>query len=182
MIILIIGTPGSGKSECAESLITELAGEHPKIYIATMISFGKEGEERIRKHRALREGKGFETIECPVNILSLRDKLMGIKDSNCLLECMSNLVGNEMHNPDNGKLSEEKLVDYIVDSVKTLCAVNENTVIVSNEFEMLESFDDETRKYVRISHMVNKKLRNAADKVIVEGLRNDANRVIDGKE
>ena len=56
MIILVIGTPNSGKSEYAENLLLELAGANPKLYMATMIPYGREGEERVKKHRALRAG------------------------------------------------------------------------------------------------------------------------------
>lgn len=77
MFVLIIGTPDSGKSERAERLISDLAGDYPKFYIATMIPYGEEGKSRVEKHRAMREGKGFETIECPNNIHLLKDRLAG---------------------------------------------------------------------------------------------------------
>ena len=63
MICMILGTPDSGKSKRAEDLTLKLSGNDKKYYIATMIPFGKEGEERVKKHRNMRAGKGFETIE-----------------------------------------------------------------------------------------------------------------------
>lgn len=165
MVILVLGTPDSGKSEHAEGLILKLAGVGQKLYIATMIPFGKEGEERVKKHRALRAGKGFETIECPDTIMTLKDTLQSIESPNCLLECMSNLVGNEMHLPSNTGLSDKELVDYIVDSVKGLSEIASNTVIVANEYEVQDDYDEETIRYIKLTHMVNEKLRDIADRV-----------------
>ena len=68
MFHLITGGSGSGKSEYAEQKLMEYASHSKRnkkrYYIATMIPFGKETEEKIARHRKLRAGKGFETIEC----------------------------------------------------------------------------------------------------------------------
>ena len=167
MVVLVVGTPDSGKSECAERLICELAGDNPKFYIATMEPFGEEGAERVKKHRAMREGRRFETIECTHNITSLIPKLEDIVNPNCLLECMSNLIGNEMYLPENGAKSDTELQDYIVNSVKQLCETARNTVIVTNEFAMEDSFDDETIRYVGMICEINEKLRAFADQVYI---------------
>ena len=34
------------------------------IYVATMRPFDEEGEKRIERHRRMRDGKGFLTVEC----------------------------------------------------------------------------------------------------------------------
>ena len=165
MNILIIGTPDSGKSKRAEELICHLAGDDPKIYIATMVPFDEEGKKRIKKHRAMREGKGFETIECPVNLKTLETQLSEYRSPNCLLECMSNLVGNEMYLRDNAVLSDSELIELIVSEVKALTDMAENTVIVSNEFEISEDFDEETVRYVRLAHEVNERLSQIIGRV-----------------
>mgnify|MGYP000447167111 CR=1 FL=1 len=68
MFHLITGGSGSGKSEYAEQKLMEYASHSKRnkkrYYIATMMPFGKETEEKIARHRRLRAGKGFETIEC----------------------------------------------------------------------------------------------------------------------
>ena len=38
------------------------------IYLATMINSGKSSKKRILRHQTLREGKGFQTIECPMHV------------------------------------------------------------------------------------------------------------------
>ena len=101
MIILVLGTPDSGKSRIAEDLAMELAAGQDKLYIATMIPFDEEGRARIEKHRKMRDGKGFVTVEKAVRVDSLIEEQPDLNEKCCLLECMSNLVGNEMHDSRN---------------------------------------------------------------------------------
>lgn len=166
MVYLILGTPDSGKSARAEKLVLEIAGNGPKYYIATMIPFGDAGKERVRKHRKMREGKGFETIECPVRVQEALYGKTGCEEATCLLECMSNLVGNEMHEAENlGKTCNE-LTEYITDCVMSLAAEVKNLVIVANVFPLEgEGYDEDTVKYVTITDMVNKKLKDRVDDV-----------------
>ena len=63
MFALIFGGSGSGKSEYAEKLSCELAQKNEKYYIATMIPYGEEGKKRVERHKKLREGKDFYTID-----------------------------------------------------------------------------------------------------------------------
>ena len=76
MMTLVCGGAASGKSAYAEALVcgiqspsedrnlSGLLDSAHRFYIATMQPFGKEAEERIRKHRAMRADKGFDTLEC----------------------------------------------------------------------------------------------------------------------
>lgn len=66
MITLITGGSGSGKSAYAEKYICHVSNEKgykEKYYIATMQVFDDEGQRKIDRHRRLRAGKGFITIE-----------------------------------------------------------------------------------------------------------------------
>ena len=62
MIHLVIGGSGSGKSEFAENLLED---SQRKYYIATMQVYEEEGRKKVARHRRLRAGKGFQTIEQP---------------------------------------------------------------------------------------------------------------------
>ena len=166
MTILIIGVPDSGKSAKAEEIAVKLSEGGRKIYIATMIPFGEEGKKRIEKHRKLREGKNFETIECPMNVKELAEKDLRIKNSTCLLECMSNLVGNEMHSADTADLSNEELTEYIAGSLAALKEKAKHLVIVSNSLPLdEEGYDEDTKRYTRLVAMVNDELKKIADEV-----------------
>ena len=160
---LILGTPDSGKSLLAEQLAAELAGEREKVYIATMIPYGEEGRKRVEKHRRMREGKGFVTIERPCGVEALIPELRG-KD--CLLECMSNLVGNEMYSEKNRDTEDEVLAGRIASSVCALSGAAANLTVVTNSFSPeQESFDEETLRYIAMTERVNLLLKKAADRV-----------------
>lgn len=106
MITLITGGSGSGKSAYAEKYICHVSNEKgykEKYYIATMQVFDDEGQRKIDRHRRLRAGKGFITIEQPRDIQNAVSKLQSESSlktgRSALLECMSNLVANEMFPP-----------------------------------------------------------------------------------
>ena len=80
MFHLVTGGSGSGKSEYAEQLITEFGEKErwrKRYYLATMMPFGEETKQKIERHRKMREGKGFCTVEC---YLDLKKQLIGLFD------------------------------------------------------------------------------------------------------
>ena len=189
MIVLVLGTPDSGKSKIAEDIVMRLAaglditgspaeegGRNEsgrlaapagmdKLYIATMIPFGEEGDRRIEKHRNMRAGKGFLTVEKYTEVDSLIGEITDLDRKCCLLECMSNLVGNEMHDPRNLSLSDEELEKLITEQVLALGKSCGYLVVVANRFLTEDAdYDDETRRYVRIADRVNEILKAGADK------------------
>lgn len=105
MITLITGGSGSGKSAYAEKYICHVSNEKgykEKYYIATMQVFDDEGQRKIDRHRRLRAGKGFITIEQSRDIkrqLKAAIRKQFKTGRSALLECMSNLVANEMFPP-----------------------------------------------------------------------------------
>ncbi len=166
MIILIVGEPGTGKSELAENIVMEISGEDKKFYIATMIPVGEEGKIRVKRHRELRAGKGFETIEQHVDVGVLSGTVDGIAESTCLLECMSNLIGNEMHDDENVFLSDEELKEKLIEDVELLEDSCKNLVVVTNRFPLEdEGYDDDTRRFVKLTAEINDMLRSISDRV-----------------
>lgn len=95
MMYLIIGGSGSGKSAYAEELLFSLPDTGKKYYIATMQVCDEESRRRVQKHRKQREGKRFDTIEQPVHVSGALTQMDAGKKS-AMLECVSNLVANEM--------------------------------------------------------------------------------------
>lgn len=162
MMTLVVGVPDSGKSALAESLAVEQSEGEKRIYIATMIPFGEEGKRRVEKHRKLREGKGFFTVEAPVNVAESVKDLPEIGDATCLLECVSNLVGNVMH---EGNSEDGAVVESVVSDIRALRGLCKNLVVVTNSFPLEgEGYDDDTRRYARLIMKVNEALRDLADK------------------
>lgn len=77
MMTLIIGGSGSGKSSYAENYIMLRSDEKQKYYLATMQVFDEEGLKKIERHKILRKGKGFLTIEQPTDIQNAVKKMRG---------------------------------------------------------------------------------------------------------
>lgn len=166
-MILVIGTPSSGKSRYAEDLALEIFGDEKRAYIATMIPYGDEGIARINKHRKLREGKGFLTYEKPDDIYELAELFEQEKIENALLECVSNLVGNEIYSENNKGLSDEELTEVVISEIHAIDEKLKNLIVVTNEFESSLEYDEETNRYIQITSMVNERLKVLAKKYIV---------------
>src|SRR5699024_8105972 len=92
MCTLVSGGAARGTREYAESCVLSCPCE-VRYYIATMMPFDDECRARIAKHRAMRAGKGFETVECPLKL-----GFVGLpKRGTVLLECLGNLAANELY-------------------------------------------------------------------------------------
>ena len=70
LFIVVTGGSGSGKSEYAENRVLEF-NDPVRFYVATMQCYDAESEARVQRHRKLRAGKGFETIERQLDLKGL---------------------------------------------------------------------------------------------------------------
>ena len=197
MITLITGGSGSGKSAYAEKYICYVSNEKgckEKYYIATMQVFDDEGQRKIDRHRRLRAGKGFITIEQPRDIKKAVEKL---QSENCLktgrsalLECMSNLVANEMFppvdvsgmqaaeakkealdDPENMKDYDTAQISRVSKKVlKEVSILSENVaelvIVTNNVFEDGVSYDQSTMNYIKAMGIVNRGLAAMAERVV----------------
>lgn len=112
MLHIVYGGSASGKSSYAESFALSLQGDGRLLYIATMYPYkwntteiDPETMQRIERHRAMRADKGFDTVECYRHV----EHIMAKRQDVLLLECMSNLLANEMYlepDSDDGGLAE----------------------------------------------------------------------------
>ena len=161
MMILVTGGSGSGKSAFAEDCVVS-CGETERIYIATMYPFDEESRRRVQRHQKMRQGKGFETIECYTGL----HKVQVPENSTVLLECMSNLVANELFVKD-GMAHMEQTVEKIVKGIQRLKAQCRHLVVVTNEvFSDGLQYDEWTGEYIRCLGMVNQHLSELADQVV----------------
>ncbi|MBQ7707993.1 MAG: bifunctional adenosylcobinamide kinase/adenosylcobinamide-phosphate guanylyltransferase [Lachnospiraceae bacterium] len=169
MTILVYGGSGSGKSAFAEKKTTELNKGNKLYYLATMQVYDDEDRERIKRHRKLRYGKGFTTVEQPKNIDKILDSLSNEK-CDVLLECMSNLVANEMFDGDS---KDKSVFDKIKADITKLDACCDNLVLVSNNiFEDGITYDREAEDYKEILGNVNSFLSSISEEVweVVAGI------------
>ena len=164
MLVVVTGGSGSGKSAYAESRICEWNRQDPKplFYIATMYPYGEETEKKIERHRILRKGKGFETLEWYTGLKQhLEDG--SLKGADVLLECMSNLVANEMYMESGAGCHADQA---ILEGIRELNQQCSNLVIVTNEV-FSESVPDspEMKEYKRILGRINCEIAVMADQV-----------------
>lgn len=165
-----------------------------KYYIATMQVFDDEGQRKIDRHRRLRAGKGFITIEQPRDI---QNAVSMLQSENCLktgrsalLECMSNLVANEMFppvdasgiqateaekealdGPENMKDYETAQISHVSKKVlKEVSILSENVaelvIVTNNVFEDGVSYDESTMNYIKAMGIVNRGLAAMAERVV----------------
>lgn len=164
MLELVTGGSGSGKSAYAESRICEWNRQDskPLFYIATMFPYGEETEKKIERHRILRKGKGFETLEWYTGLKQHLEE-GSLQGSDVLLECMSNLVANEMYMESGAGCHAEQAILEGIQELNQQCA---NLVIVTNEV-FSESVPDspEMKEYKRILGKINCEIAVMADQV-----------------
>ena len=162
---LIIGGSGSGKSAYAEDYMVSISEDRKKYYIATMQIYDEEGKRKVERHRMLRGGKGFSTIEQPLDIGNAAEKLED-GDKTALLECISNLTANEMF-LEEVPGTEEVITEKIVGGIAVLNRELTHLVIVSNNvFEDGNVYDKTTMAYIRAMGRINQKLAEMADEVV----------------
>ena len=157
MLILVTGGSASGKSAHAERLLCEHAAGS-RLYLATMQPFGAAAEKRIARHRALRQGKGFQTVERPLNLagLELPRRYDGI-----LLEDLGNLLANELFAPAGAK---DAAFGSILAGIARLQDCCETLVVVTNEiFSDGLSYPAETVRYIELLGRLNAAICARAD-------------------
>ena len=174
MLHIVYGGSASGKSSYAESFAMSLQGDGRLLYIATMYPYkwnttelDPETIQRIERHRAMRADKGFDTVECNRHV----EHIVAKRQDVLLLECMSNLLANEMYleqDSDDGGLAEtmsevEKtgvgmsetlspVSKKIVQALVNLSTRVQDVVIVTNDVFSdggSLTYDESTREYVK---------------------------------
>lgn len=181
MLTVVTGGSGSGKSAYAEDLLLSY-GPGERIYIATMFPFDEESHRRIARHRQMRKDKGFETVECYTGLADLTIPA----GAHVLLECMSNLVANEMFQKDG---AGEGVVEAVLDGVRVLRESATHVCIVTNEiFSASQAYDPETCKYQENLGEINRQIVEMADAaaevvygipLYIKGVRRDDGRFVE---
>lgn len=155
MTALVTGGSGSGKSAWAEDLLCALC-PGPKYYLAAMPAQGPEAQARIARHRRMRSGKGFRTLECA-------DGLTGLsipEGASVLLEDLSNLAADLMFAADPPADCAHALWDQL-SSLLDRCT---NVVVVSNEiFSDGIGYGPEMEAYLALLGGLNVRLARRAD-------------------
>lgn len=177
MLHIVYGGSASGKSSYAESIAMSLQGDGRLLYIATMYPYkwntteiDPETMQRIERHRAMRADKGFDTVECYRHV----EHIVAKRQDVLLLECMSNLLANEMYlEPDSNAGSDMAETMYpvsnkIVQALIDLSTRVQELVIVTNDVFSdggSLTYDESTREYVKNLAEINCALARVAETV-----------------
>lgn len=161
MLHIVYGGSASGKSSYAESFAMSLQGDGRLLYIATMYPYkwntteiDSETMQRINRHRAMRADKGFDTVECYRHV----EHIVAKRQDVLLLECMSNLLANEMYLEQDSNAGSDmaetmspvskKIVQALID---LSTRVQELVIVTNDVFSDGGSltYDESTREYVK---------------------------------
>lgn len=162
MLVLVIGGSGSGKSEYAERLAVQLAGDMPRYYLATMQVWDEECGKRVEKHRHQRAGRGFVTVERPRDLAGIPAAALD-NSGTILLEDLGNLAANELFHPGKNPLQTK---DVILRGIETIQAMSRHFVVVSNEVGAGGTdYAGETEIYLRLLGHLHQEIAKRADAV-----------------
>lgn len=160
-MILISGQAGSGKSGYAECRLSKLSGQ-PKIYVAMSPVTDEEMRARVRRHQAMRAGKGFITVERE------RD-LSGVNlpaGASVMIESLTAWVANVMFA--DGEIRDGgHVVSEILGDLRGLCGRVRDVVIVSDDiFSDGGGYDFVTEEYVKALAELTVRIADVADEVV----------------
>lgn len=169
MIALITGGSRSGKSTYALERGESVAAGN-RTFIATCPRIDDEMEERIRRHQAEREGRGWQTVEEQTDLVrALRDTDAPI----VVVDCLSLWVNNMMYA--DGEIDEDSVADRC-ERFLDACGGREGTVLaVTNEVGLGVVPDNAlARRYRDLLGRCNQTVAAGADEVVfmVSGIPN----------
>ncbi len=192
MKVLVYGGSASGKSLFAEEKAVSLFGKSSSekkslVYLATMDrNSGGDSEERIRRHREMRLGKGFSTVESSVSdcdsfLSDLLEKLSETIEnsaySSVLVEDVGNLVARVVFSDfANAKIhsGDSFFSDKIFSFVEKASSICSDIVFVSNDIflEKIDLADCGMLCYFKTLSSINNRISAVSDEVfrVVAGI------------
>ncbi len=148
---MVTGGAASGKSEYAEATalrLWKMQKTKKLIYLATMHKDAhSETKMRIARHRRLRHGKGFVTVEQEAHIESFAEDLA--EPAVILLEDLSNLLTNEMYR-------ERRSYEDILEGVFALGQKSELVIVTNEIFSDGREYDEFTESFIESLAALNR--------------------------
>ncbi len=155
-LTLVLGGARSGKSALAERLT--LACDGAPRYIATAEAWDDEMRERIARHRAQRDGQGWQTLEAP---LALVAALAEDPQSPTLVDCLTLWLTNHL-------LAESDLETEGARLLQALASRPGPTFVVANEVGLGIVPDNAlARRFRDAAGRLNQQVAARADTVIL---------------
>ena len=163
---LITGGCRSGKSRHGLRL-AESAGSN-RVYIATAPILDAEMEQRIARHWEERRGRGWDTIEAPLDLTGAFAQAAGYDVILC--DCLTLWVNNLMYTAaQRGRtLHEEHIVEHCRELITAARRSGAFVVFVTNEVGMgIVPEDAASRRFRDLTGRCNQEMAAAVDEVIL---------------
>jgi len=155
-ITFISGGVRSGKSSFAEKYLLTKTGN--LVYIATAMVYDEEMRQRVARHQLSRKGLGWTTYEKTIDISDLE-----FDDNDIvLLDCLTNLVANEMFEHSRTK---EEVISKVYQDIVAIAVRIKELVIVSNDiFSAIDDYSEDTMSYVSTLATLHNKITDLANR------------------
>ncbi len=187
MLYLFYGGQNSGKSRLAEDFAVALRNqatansdvEIPLVYLSTMMPFGKEGASIAERRESHSSEKGFVTIEQYTDIANVDVP----KNSVILLECVGNLLANEMYavvvnkEATNHKIVTPDPVKVVMDGILAIEEKCCDLIVVSADVsDGCEDMSNSIEMYIQHLQKTNEELNKKAKEAffVVAGIAIEA--------
>lgn len=165
MTFFISGGAKSGKSSFAQNLTAALADGGKHYYVATMISTGREDDDRIRRHISERDGMGFETVECFRNIMDC----LKTTDKNgvFLVDSVTSLIQNALFPVEKNYEMDLASADRCAEELIRFAGAVRHAVFVSDYiYSDAEQYSESTEMYRKCLADIDRRLAKFCDTVI----------------
>lgn len=151
MINFILGGAKSGKSHYAETCIMHYPS--PWIYLATGRAWDDEMQHKIIEHQS-RRGKGWETIEEPIDIPVA---LKNLTKQPVLIDCLTLWLTNLMMEKCDISVETDRLIEGLL-------AYSGDIVLVSNEVgQGIIPMNPMARSFINHAGIIHQKIAAIAD-------------------
>lgn len=165
MNCFISGGAKNGKSTLAQNLAVKLADGGKRYYVATMISTGREDDERIRHHIADRAGLGFETLECFRNVLDCLET--ADPEGTFLVDSVTALIQNALFPPEKDYEMDLAAAERCARELAAFAGRVRNAVFVSDYiYSDGESYSESTEQYRRCLAGIDRELARVCDAAV----------------
>jgi adenosylcobinamide kinase/adenosylcobinamide-phosphate guanylyltransferase len=165
-LILITGGSRSGKSAFAQQMAEDIPGK--RLYIATCPHTDPEMDDRISRHKAARQGRGWQSIEEP---LYPEQILAGYKPgTTILLDCLTLWVNNVMyHFEKTSEILDVDIISSLAEKLADAALACPGTVIMVTGEVGLGIVPDNplARRYRDLVGQCNQVIARYADKVFL---------------